>query len=304
MGTTERLWAAVVLTISCLAVSGCSGGSTPAADTASGSAGSTTGSAAEDIEAGEFASGHLRNIVESVYISGTAGLRGGQVFRPEPGKPLTLSPCRLEQPQVGVQIADKDRAGVPAVPVPALYELRVPAEADGLWVSVYVLARDADKTKVLTDLVTAGRACEPRKVTSTDHPATATAPALSTAPVLTTAGITSGPDGPGVAVLSRSAPATSAATTPPRTPGWTIGPDGRLAPDGDLLAASKPGPAPVDYGEAVFYGTSGRVLVEVVKVGKNHVSTSASETPAAEEAYPAAQRALAALLGGFKGLPD
>ncbi|MFD5563227.1 hypothetical protein [Kitasatospora griseola] len=55
----------------------------------------------------------------------------------------------------------------------------------------------------------------------------------------------------------------------------------------------------------MFYGTNGRILVEVAVVGQNRPSAgSASNVPAVEEAYPAAQRALKELLAGFRGLPD
>ncbi|MFD5436275.1 hypothetical protein ACFWJ4_29530 [Kitasatospora sp. NPDC127067] len=58
------------------------------------------------------------------------------------------------------------------------------------------------------------------------------------------------------------------------------------------MASPTSGPVPVDHGEAVFYGTNGRILVEVVRVGGNHARTDTSDVSAAEEAYPAAQRAL------------
>ncbi|MFD9688250.1 hypothetical protein [Kitasatospora sp. NPDC059088] len=306
MRMTERLWAATVLAITCAGLGGCSGAGAPAADTAASTpagagtgAGTGAGGGAEEVEGTELGSGHLRQIVESVYLSGTAGLRGGEVLRPGPGKPLALSPCRLEAPRAGVRIDDKVRTGAPTVPVPALYELRVPAAADGMWASVYVLARGTDSTKLLADVVTAGRACEPRTV-APDDPRS-----RSTVPVATTVGITTGTEGPGVAVLTRSVSAAPGATTPPAGPGWTIGPDGKLVPDGDLRASPASGPVDVDYGEAVFYGTNGRVLVEMVRVGGNRTPTNASPgAPAAEEAYPAAQRALRELLAGFKGLPD
>ncbi|MFI6151368.1 hypothetical protein ACIBCA_01555 [Kitasatospora sp. NPDC051170] len=297
MRTTERLWAATVLGLTCLALAGCSSGSAPTGP-ATGT-GTVEATAVADVEGTEFGSAHIRQIVESVYVPGTAGLHGGEVFRPGPGKPLALSPCRVEQPKTGVRVDDRVRIGTPTVPVPgALYELRVPAESDGLWASVYVLPSGADTSKVLADLLAAGRGCGPRTVTAADSSSRASAQ------VVTTAWTTTGTDGPGVAVVSASAPAAAGATAPPKGPNWTIGPNGKLAPDGDLTASPKPGPGSVDYGEAVFYGTNGRILVEVAVVGRNYPPLgSASDVAAVEEAYPAAQRALKELLAGFKGLP-
>ncbi|KDN88191.1 hypothetical protein [Kitasatospora cheerisanensis] len=251
-----------------------------------------------DVEGTELGSGHIRQIVESVYVPGTAGLHGGEVFRPGQGKPLTLSPCRLEQPRSGVRVDDRTRVGPATVPVPtAIYELRIPAESDGMWASVYVLAPGTDTTKLLTDLLAAGQACGSRTVTAADPSSRASAQVVSTA------WTTMGADGPGVAVISASTPDTAGATAPPKGPKWTISPDGRLAPDGDLTAPRTPAPGSLDYGEAVLYGTNGRILVELAKVGGDSAG-SAPDLPAVEQAYPAAQRALKELLAGFNGLPD
>ncbi|MFG2910247.1 hypothetical protein ACGF13_35010 [Kitasatospora sp. NPDC048286] len=253
-----------------------------------------------DVEGTEFGSGHIRQIVESVYVPGTAGLRGGEVFRPGQGKPLALSPCRVEQPKSGVRVDDRIRIGSATVPVPAaIYELRVPAESDGMWASVYVLTPGADTAKLLADLLAAGQACGSRTVAAADSSSRASAR------VATAAWAAMGADGPEVAVISASVPDAAGATAPPKGPNWTIGPDGRLAPDGDLTALRPSGEGFLDYGEAVFYGTKGRILVEVAKVGGNYPPTgSAPDVPAVEEAYPAAQRALKELLAGFAGLPD
>ncbi|MGW4383850.1 hypothetical protein [Kitasatospora sp. NPDC004531] len=252
-----------------------------------------------DVEGTEFGSDHVRQIVESVYVPGTAGLHGGEVFRPGPGKPLALSPCRVEQPMSGVRVDDRIRVGSATVPVPAaVYELRVAAVPDGMWASVYVLAPGADTTKLLVDLLAAGQSCGSRTVAAADPSSRASARVVSTS------WTTTGTDGPGVAVITASAPE-AGATAPPKGPNWTIGPDGRLAPDGDLTASRTAGPGFLDYGEAVFYGTNGRILVELTTVGQNSPTAgSAPSTPAMAEAYPAAQRALKELLAGFRGLPD
>ncbi|MFF0390465.1 hypothetical protein ACFYS8_17500 [Kitasatospora sp. NPDC004615] len=298
MRIAERLCLATVLGIFCFAASGCSGGGSPAADAGSGT-GTAGAGAVVGAEGTEFGSDHIRQIVESVYVPGTAGLHGGEVFRPGQGKPLALSPCRVEQPASGVRVDDKIRVGPATVPVPAaLYELRVPAESDGMWASVYVLAPGADTSKLLVDLLAAGQACGSRTVAAADPSSRASARVVSTS------WTTMGTDGPGVAVISASAPG-AGATAAPKGPNWTVGPDGKLAPDGDLTAFRTAGPGFLDYGEAVFYGTNGRILVEVAVVGQNHSSAgSASDVPAVEEAYPAAQRALKELLAGFRGLPD
>lgn len=45
-----------------------------------------------------------------------------------------------------------------------------------------------------------------------------------------------------MAVLGWSAPAASSSAAPLKGPGWTIGPNGKLAPDGDLMASPTSGP--------------------------------------------------------------
>ncbi|MFF9350846.1 hypothetical protein [Streptomyces sp. NPDC014734] len=273
-----------------LLVSGCtsSGGeASPAAPSASGD---------------EFEPSYMQQIMDSRLNRGVSELGEGVVHRPEPNRPLGISPCRLVELDGDVRITDKGASTRKAVPVPALYELRSERSKPGFSVSIYLLPRKTDTSKLLATVLTAARGCGPR---------TANAPAStvsrSRTPVTTGAQITAGKHGPGVAVLSD---ARHRAAAPSPGPDWTIGPDGKLTPVGGLPAASSPPLTPTDtsleYGQALVYGTNGRFLVEVLKVAENG-SLDPTPAPGAQPSGPAYSKAreiLDTVLTGFQGVPE
>ncbi|MFJ2648444.1 hypothetical protein ACIO1C_17115 [Streptomyces sp. NPDC087420] len=277
-----------------LLVSGCTssdGASSPADPSASGD---------------EFDPSYMQRIMDSQLDRGVSELRAGVVHRPKKDRPLGISPCRLVELDRDVRITDAGAATRKAVPVPALYELRSERYDPGFSVSVYLLPRRTDTSELLAEVLTAARDCGPR---TADAPLTALS--RSQAPVTTVARATAGKHGPGVAVLSD---ARYRAAPPSPGPGWTIGPDGKLAPVGELPRASRPPLTPTDtsveYGQAVVYGTNGRFLVEVLKVAEESLSAPEPDpTPApggqpSGPTYTEAQEILTTVLTGFQGVPE
>lgn len=244
----------------------------------------------------------MQQIMDSRLDRGVSELSEGVVHRPKPDRPLRISPCRLVELSGDARITDEGANTRKAVPVPALYELRSERFNPGFSVSIYLLPRKTDTSKLLAQVLTAARDCGPR---------TANAPAStvsrSKAPVTTAAQITAGKHGPGVAVLSD---ARYQAAPPSPGPDWTIGPDGKLTPLGKLPTTSSPPLTPTDtsleYGQALVYGTNGRFLVEVLKVAENGPSdpTPAPGAQPSGPAYTRAQEILDSLLTGFQGVPE
>ncbi|MEU8509655.1 hypothetical protein AB0C40_34215 [Streptomyces brevispora] len=239
--------------------------------------------------------------MDSRLDRGVSELSEGVVHRPKPDRPLRISPCRLVELAGDARITDEGANTRKAVPVPALYELRSERLNPGFSVSIYLLPRKTDTSKLLVRVLTAARDCGPR---------TANAPAStvsrSKAPVATAAQITAGKHGPGVAVLSD---ARYQAAPPSPGPDWTIGPDGKLTPLGKLPTTSSPltpTDTSLEYGQALVYGTNGRFLVEVLKVAENRPSdpTPAPGAQPSGPAYTRAQEILDSLLTGFQGVPE
>ncbi|MFE9775557.1 hypothetical protein ACFYOV_28560 [Streptomyces sp. NPDC005931] len=283
-----------VLVLSALLTSGCSSSSSPKESSAEAESGAVPADASEE----GVEPPYIQQILDSTLGQRITGMPDGTVHRPQQGKPLGASPCRLMEADGGADITDKQKATRKPVPVPALYELRSERVTDGFSVSTYVLPRNADKAKVLGAVLAAAKDCGSRTAT-----APISAVSRSSAVVTTAAQLTSGKHGPGVAVLSEA----SAAGSAPPGPSWTIGPDGKLAPIGDLPA---PGSGAVEaaftYGQAVVYGTNGRFLVEVLSIADDD---PVNPDPAAEDhpsapAYTEAQETLTTVLSGFQGIPD
>lgn len=273
-----------------LLVSGC---------TASGEAASP---AVPSASGDEFEPSSMQQIMDSQLDRRVFELSEGAVHRPDPKRPLGISPCRLVELTGGELIADERAATRKAVPVPALYELRSERYEPGFSVSVYLLPRRTDKAKLLAAVLAAARDCGPR----TAH-APASALSRSQAPVTTAAQVTSTEHGPGVAVLSDARYDTA---QPSPGPDWSVGPDGKLAPVTEPPAASSgpltPTDTPLEYGQALVYGTNGRFLVEVLKVADSGPSDPAP-APGEQPSGPTATKALEILstvLTGFQGVPE
>ncbi|MFF0747194.1 hypothetical protein ACFYVL_43125 [Streptomyces sp. NPDC004111] len=266
------------------------------------SSGGAAGPAAPSASGNEIEPSYTQQILDAQLDRGAYELGAGVVHRPKPDRPLGLSPCRLVELAGDVRITDGNANRRKAVPVPALYELRAQRSKPGFSVSIYLLPRQTDTSRLLAQVLTGARACGAR---------TANAPASvisrSRAPITTASRTTTGKHGPGVAVLSD---ARYQAASPSPGPDWTIGPDGKLAPVGKLPAASNPPLTPTDtsveYGQAVVYGMNGRFLVEVLKVAESSPSdpAPASGSQPSGPAYTKAQKILETVLTGFQGVPE
>lgn len=250
----------------------------------------------------EFEPSYMQQIMDSQLDRRVSELSEGVVHRPEPKRLLTISPCRLVELTGGVRIADERADTRKAVPIPALYELRSERHDPGFSVSIYLLPRQTDKAELLAALLTAARDCGPRSA----H-APASVLSRSKAPVTTAAQVTSTEHGPGVAVLSD---ARYDAAQPSPGPDWSIGPDGKLAPGTKPPASSSrpltPADTPLEYGQALVYGTNGRFLVEVLKIAENRPSDP-TPAPGEQPSGPTSTKALeilSTLLTGFQGVPE
>lgn len=264
------------------------------------SSGEAASPAAPSASGNEFEPSYMQQIMDSQLDRGVSELSEGVVHRPKPKQPLRTSPCRLVELTDGERITDERAATRKAVPVPALYELRSERHDPGFSISIYLLPRQTDKAELLAAVLTAAHDCGPRSA----H-APASALSRSKAPVTTTAQVTSTEHGPGVAVLSD---ARYDAAQPSPGPGWSIGPDGKLAPVTKPPASSRrpltPTDTPLEYGQALVYGTNGRFLVEVLKVAENGPSDPA---PGKQPSGPPSTKALeilSTLLTGFQGVPE
>lgn len=266
------------------------------------SSGGAASPAAPSVSSDEFEPSYMQQIMDSQLDRGVSELGEGVVHRPEPDRPLRISPCRLVELASDARITDEGAKTRKAVTLPALYELRSERHNPGFNVSIYLLPRQTDTSKLLAQVLAAARGCGPR---------TANAPAStvsrSKAPITTAAQITTGKHGPGLAVLSD---ARYQAGSPSPGPDWTIGPNGKLTPVHKLPSASPSPLTPTDtsleYGQALVYGTNGRFFVEVLMVAENRPSdpTPAPGAQPSGAAYTRAQEILDTLLTGFQGVPE
>jgi len=171
--------------------------------------------------------------------------------------PVTVAPCDLDlATSLSDRIDDKQRAQGPKVPIPAGYELRTGNAKGDRSLSVYLMSTSVDYSRVTGDLLVAAGTCGKRSTSGTDLSGTGPRMLFTSARVITRS--------TGAAlVVSTEEQYSAPSASPAPQPGWTIGSDGKLAPDGPLRRpdAGTGAPRYVPYAQVTIFATQGRFLL-------------------------------------------